>query len=886
MFLRLLNVNFSRRGMLRLICLLLFALCSLPSASFAGTTGKLAGRVLDKQKQPLPGANVILAGTTLGAAADVQGYYRILNIPPGTYRVQFSIIGYQTYAVEKVLVSSDNTTTLNAELGEETLAAEEVVVVAERPVVETNLTSSIATVTSENIESLPVQELNDVVNLQAGVVDGHFRGGRLGEVQYQINGVTVNNPYDNSSTLRIDRSLLQEVQVISGTFDAEYGQAMSGVVNAVLKSGSEQFKWNAESYFSDYVFDENRRGVKDEFRPLSRQNHQLSVSGPLGLPKTYFILSGRRFIDEGYINGVRVFVPTDTSLVATGDRQEIPLYHSREWSGLFKITSRISPSLELSYQAIPNVVEGRRYDLFYVLNPDGAPQQKTVSLVHGLDWTHTLSKNTFYNVSLRQNYFNYRDYVYEDVNDARYDAAGSAKGDPRLIPGFAVQGVSFTRFKQKTDSYVFKGAVTSQVSRSHLVKVGAELQYSNLQFGTPGLIYAQGDTLRRLFKSLPERPFQELAKHHPLTVAAYAQDQIEWHDLIVRAGLRWEYFDPRAKIAGDLENPANAIDTDNDNVPDSTAEKAASKKIFLAPRLGVSYPISAQAALFFSYGHFYQFPGLGQIFNFADYSLLSNLQAETSRYDVFGNPDLKPERTVQYEFGYKHALTSDLGLTFNISYKDIRDLLGVEFIQTYTQAEYARLTNVDFGNVLGFTLSMEQRRLGWVRATLDYTFQRAVGNSSDPRETATRAQAGEDARPRQVPLSWDQRHTINTILSVEKPNSFSLSAVIRYGNGQPYTPTIGTTFGTSLEANSGRKPAAVIVDMRAEMPFTIFNHNFSFFARGFNVFDARFFNGFVFANTGSPYYSLTPLTDVGTLSNPDRFYPPRRIEVGLTVSSR
>ena len=124
-----------------------------------------------------------------------------------------------------------------------TLQTEEVVVIAERPPVDLKVTSSQATLTTEEIENLPVQDLDDVVNLQAGVVDGHFRGGRQGEVQYQVDGVSVNNAFDNSSSLKIDRSLLQEVQVISGTFDAEYGQAMSGVVNAVLKEGTEEFQW-------------------------------------------------------------------------------------------------------------------------------------------------------------------------------------------------------------------------------------------------------------------------------------------------------------------------------------------------------------------------------------------------------------------------------------------------------------------------------------------------------------------------------------------------------------------------------------------------------------------------------------------------------------------
>src|SRR5690606_27017350 len=130
---------------------------------------------------------------------------------------------------------------------------EEVVVTAERPVVDVTLTSSMQTLSREEISVLPVQQLDDIVNLQAGVVDGHFRGGRAGEVQYQVDGVSVNNPYDNQSSLRLDRSVLQEVQVISGTFDAEYGQAMSGVVNAVLRSGDDdRYEFSGEVYLGDF----------------------------------------------------------------------------------------------------------------------------------------------------------------------------------------------------------------------------------------------------------------------------------------------------------------------------------------------------------------------------------------------------------------------------------------------------------------------------------------------------------------------------------------------------------------------------------------------------------------------------------------------------------
>ena len=140
----------------------------------------------------------------------------------------------------------------------------------------------------------------------------------------------------------------------------------------------------------------------------------------------------------------------------------------------------------------------------------------------------------------------------------------------------------------------------------------------------------------------------------------------------------------------------------------------------------------------------------------------------------------------------------------------------MEFISTYNDAEYARLTNVDFGNVIGFTVALEQRRRGLLSTSLDYTWQLAQGNSSDPRETATRAEAGEDPRPRQVPFNWDQRHTLNLTVMLSRPDDFSVSGIVRVASGQPYTPAIAAGFGGGLGTNSGRKPTGVLVDLRGE----------------------------------------------------------------------
>ena len=101
---------------------------------FAGTTGKLSGSVTTKETgEPLIGANVMIEGTVLGAATDTEGNYFILQVPPGTYTVRFTMIGYQTVVMNDVRIRVDLTTTLDGRLSESAVGLEEVIVQAERP---------------------------------------------------------------------------------------------------------------------------------------------------------------------------------------------------------------------------------------------------------------------------------------------------------------------------------------------------------------------------------------------------------------------------------------------------------------------------------------------------------------------------------------------------------------------------------------------------------------------------------------------------------------------------------------------------------------------------------------------------------------------------------
>jgi outer membrane receptor protein involved in Fe transport len=636
----------------------------------AQTTGKLSGRILDENGEPLGGANVLLEGTTLGAASDFEGYYVILNIRAGSYTAIFRYLGYQTIRVEEIKINSDQTTVIDITMSSDVLEGETVTVTAQRPLVEFNQTSSVTSVSRDEIELLPVQNLSEIVNLQAGVVDGHFRGGRLGEVQFQVDGVTVNNPYNNSSTLQLDRSVLQEVQVISGTFDAKYGSAMSGVVNAVLRTGSSNFEWSGEIYGGDYyTTDANRYPNNKDVKPYAIQNYQLTFSGPALIPNTTFFLNGRRYMNEGHLFGERRFLPTDKNdfeirdFNPTGDGKLIAMNTIEEIGGQVKLTNQSFDRVQLSYQAILNLFERKSYNHGFRFNPDGTKSQETFSITHGLDVTHTLSDKMFYRVSIRNNFFDYRDYKYEDLFDPRYIAAGEPRGDANFENGAVVQGVDLGRFIQKTNSGIVKADFTIQADRNNLLEAGVEGQISKIEFGSPGFIrptIVDGvQQLQARYGYEPEDP--KIETFIPKQIAAYVQDRIELGDLVVRAGLRLEYFDANATIPSDLQNPANSISGAPLSVQKKTTIKSA-----IAPRLGFSFPLTDMASVYFSYGHFYQMPNLAELYANSNYLVLKDLQAGGISYGVMGNPDLDPQITIQYEVGLKQALSTFLG--FELSF--------------------------------------------------------------------------------------------------------------------------------------------------------------------------------------------------------------------------
>jgi hypothetical protein len=215
------------------------------SASIAwAQTGKIAGKVVDARTgEAIVGANVVVEGTQTGAASNYEGFFTILSVPPGTYRVKASVLGYTPSTQIDVRVNINQTTQLEFKMNEQAIQAQEVVIVATRPVVERDVAASRANITAREVENLPVSQVSSVIGLEAGVQGLTIRGGGSEQTAFMADGLTMRDERNNQPYTAISLLAVQEFQIQTGGFSAEYGNIRSGVINVVTKEGNAK-KYN------------------------------------------------------------------------------------------------------------------------------------------------------------------------------------------------------------------------------------------------------------------------------------------------------------------------------------------------------------------------------------------------------------------------------------------------------------------------------------------------------------------------------------------------------------------------------------------------------------------------------------------------------------------
>jgi outer membrane receptor protein involved in Fe transport len=866
---------------------------------YAGTTGKLTGKVTDATtNEPLIGTNIVVVGTNMGAAADVQGNYFILNIPPGTYQIKATQIGYSSTTIQNVKISVDQTTRIDIKLGEQVIQLQNVVVTSTRGFVQKDLTSTEEKISGEQISMMPVEDVQSVVNLQAGVVDGHFRGGRIGEVKYLIDGVSVNDVYSGSSTMEADVSSIQELQVLTGTFNAEYGEALSGVVNQVTKIAGEKYSGSLSLYTGDYLTPRtNLFPNVNKIRPKDVYNFQGNISGPVPMTEDIvkFFLSGRFLNDNGAIYGRRKFKPSDSSnfnvspvyVGATGDNVFVPMNKSQKTTLQGKLAFAVGSGKGIVFNGLYQNDDYKVYDQMFRLNPDGDYNYFQQSFLGSASYTQLFSSKSFLDFLGSAFVSDYKQYVYSDPLDPRYvnpqrlaDVSG---------PSFYTGGTQNWHLIHKTNTYSGKIDFTSQITDVHEIKTGIEFDYHTLNYQDFQTIIDASTGFKPALPS-PGSFNYNIYNNHPYQLAAYFQDKIELDYLIVNVGIRYDYFQPAANV---LSDPNNISDLSNLTPPfPGTYFYKASTKSQVSPRLGISYPISDKGAVHISYGHFFQIPPFDYLYRNPNFRIPLTGDVNPNNQNTIGNADLKPQQTVMYEIGLQQEIFTDFGINVTTYYKDIRNLLGVELFLENNFKQFAKYINTDYGSVTGFTVSFQKRFSGGFSANLDYTFQVAKGDASDPNDAFLKAQTTPPVQPNKqlVPLDWDRRHSLNLTVSAGELENYLISMVAQLGSGLPYTPSLQQT-NTGIQ-NSSNKPAFFNVDLYLTKYLKLDGVNLSVFAKIYNLFDTPNEVN-VFTDTGRAGYTLQ-LTQpqsapkgVNTLAEfytrPDYYSSPRQVIVGAQI---
>ncbi|MFT5517097.1 MAG: outer membrane receptor protein involved in Fe transport, partial [Rhodothermales bacterium] len=374
----------------------------------------------------------------------------------------------------------------------------------------------------------------------------------------------------------------------------------------------------------------------------------------------------------------------------------------------------------------------------------------------------------------------------------------------------------------------------------------------------------------------------------PREAVFFIQDKVEIDELVLNAGLRFDYWDPNGSIPANLEASTDA----SNGIRLATGFVRAERATQISPRLGLAFPISERGVLHVSYGRFFQVPRFSFIYANSEFEVeLGNLQT------IMGNANLKPERTTAYELGLQYSLARDLKIELTVYYKDIKNLLGQEIISTVDKKVYARYVNRDYGNTKGFAASLIRQYSNNFGVTLDYTYQVARGNASDPNSVFFNNQTQPPVEPEKqvLPLNWDQRHSLNGTLIMGNSSGTTLSLIARFASGQPYTPSNPGSQLSAQLSNSESKPSLLNIDVNIARRFKMAGYSARVYAKAFNVLD-RLNSRSIYTSTGNPFHPYRTLGETEVLNQnrnftvdeidlrPDFLDPPRRVTIGLDIT--
>jgi hypothetical protein len=818
--------------MQRKILAVLFAAVLLPALLLA-QDGKLRGRVTDRDSgEPLVGANVFVEGTNLGAACDINGDYIILSVRPGVYTLRVSYVGYNNYSLSNVRISSNITTNQDFKLTSSAIQVQAVEVVAERPLVQRNTTNTVRLSTQEDIENLPIRGVQNIIALQAGVVQQkgnlYVRGGRAGEVAYYVDGANVTNPLSNAELTSVIQEAVEELQLQSGGYTAEFGGSSSGIIRTNVRTGGSAYKGSI-----DYLTDDFAKPGK-EFLGTSAfgyRNAVATLSGPVPYVKnmTFFLAGQHNYLRSNpmYLTPFSFDLKTDIN-DARGAGASLPgpvafreNYLPNDWVFTNTLQGTVQYDMQplkfrftgsYSYQkdptrgawpaALANVFDQRRSLIENRYNAFG-----------NLRMTHVIDASTFYEVGVA---FQSRVYKQEDPDfggnwRSFMDSTANAKigytgftsrwlgpNNYSVIDGFGINN-EFTPNNSwqmnSQSSWSFTGDLTRQMTKNWELKVGGHVDIWTMRQFIVGNISGYNTYLTgtrgnesRTFASAYERSVL-LAKtaagnmnfygydvdgnvvndgpdgpEKPVFMSAYVQNKFEYRDLILSVGLRYEYFNPKHKTFANSTSPEYNSTLD---IIDNTQLVPVDPYQMVLPRISLSFPVTDNTVFYTQYGNYAQMPSLNSIY--VGNTALSRTVSPITRGNAGLTPVgflVQPERTTQYEIGIRQVLNNNFAFTLSGFYKDIKNQIQVRSYLDANGVElYKAYLNEDFGTVKGLELTLELRRSERFAAKVNYTLSDARGTGSD-RGTAFGAIEQNIGRATSYinPLDFNQTHRGSVML--------------------------------------------------------------------------------------------------------------------------
>ncbi len=944
------------------ILTVLFFFLLLPGLALAGTAGKLKGKVTDRETgEPLIGANVIVVGTSFGAATDVNGEYTILNLDAGVYEVKASYIGYQAMTVSNVRINADLTTELNFQLAPAGIEVGEVTVVAKKLLINKYNTNANRITTSEDIDALPVRGVDNIIGLTAGVVlqDNtiFIRGGRQDEVGYYLEGTSITDPMVGGARVTIVQDALEEIQVQAGGYTAEFGGANSGIIRQQIKTGTTDWHANVH-YITDNL---GFRGTKDRYSGEKLFDSYWygynefigSISGPIIDPRfKLFLLFDYNYIrdkePQNYpgMNLGRIGDPT------TGDTLDF-FYPAgpvlQNWDENYNITG----SLQLDFNPIILRVVGT-YNNGTTYNP-WAPARNAGNIANflntfrteqiesedasiNLKMTHMVNPTTYWELNvgyafnnqnafdpiLKDNWLGYGDSVANANAGIIWDRSrggnlGRYQRPKRYdilsfsfnAPGDVVAG--YSKFDRRNYNVTLN--FSTEIAKVHQVKIGGEYQYYDIRnfslnnetvMNMPGLIdqnnrLPDGDPQKVSTETLIRRrgvnnfgydvfgnrtndglPEWEQARN-PVFMGIYVQDRFEFNDLIINAGLRYDYIDIDNWMPKDPTRPELTwVKQTGDVIADGVTQTPSFSAV--SPRLGFSFPITDQTVFHAQWGKFVQQTRLRDV-----YQGLNATGRQIGGGFFIPAPvgfNVRPTRTTQYEVGFSQMIGDFASFDITGFYKDIVDQV---VYQQQNVAEgspfgaYSILMNGDFATTKGIEITFNMHRIERFLAYGTITFQDAKGTGSFPYSSRGIVGAPLDGvtifQPQYIsPLEFN--NAIRGNVSVDYRFGYQdggpvfqemgLSLLFTFSSGHPYTRGKG---GANLEGdardrqpleplNSSTTPSTFQLDLRWDKTFRIGEQlKLNVYLWVINVLNTRIVQN-VFLRTGSP-------DDDGYLSDPN-----------------